>query len=170
MEYCYSNESVKIEMPEERSFVSFKNFNRSMRVPFIVYADFESIIKPIDTCESNPDKSYTKQYQKHTPLSFCYYIKCFDDKIYSQEPVTYTAESENEDVAQKFVNMLEADVKEIVNRPPEKMIFGQKERADFEKAAKCWICQGDFHKGDKKVRDHCHFTGRPGGPHTINAI
>ena len=167
MEYCYSNETVKIEMPEEGSTISFNNFNRSMRVPFIVYADFESFIKPIDTCEKDPDKSYTKQYNKHTPSSFCYYIKCFDDKVYSKAPVTYTAKSDDEDVAQKFVDMLEADVKEISNRPPKKMIFGQNDRVDFENATKCWICQGEF-EGDgrranesaKKVRDHCHFTGK----------
>ena len=158
MEYCYSNEAVKIEMPEEGATISFNNFNRSMRVPFIVYADFESFIKPIDTCE--PDKSYTKQYQKHTPSSFCYYIKCFDDRVYSKAPVTYTAETDDEDVAQKFVDMLEAEVKEISNRPPKKMIFGELEKEDFENTTKCWICRGEFDKDDKKVRDHCHFTGK----------
>ena len=160
MEYCYSNDAVKVEMPEEGSTISFNNFNRSMRVPFIVYADFESFIKPIDTCESNPDKSYTKQYQKHTPSSFCYYIKCFDDKVYSKAPVTYTVKTDDEDVAQRFVDMLEADVKEISNIPPKKMIFGELEKVEFQKATKCWICQGMFDESAKKVRDHCHFTGK----------
>ena len=41
-EYCKSYEAIKIELPEERSKISFKNHNRSMRVPFIIYADFES--------------------------------------------------------------------------------------------------------------------------------
>ena len=66
-------------MPEEETAISFKNIHKSMRMPFIVYADFESFIKPIDTCEPNPNKSYKKQYQKHIPSSFCYYIKYFDD-------------------------------------------------------------------------------------------
>ena len=78
-----------------------------MRVPFIVYADFESFIKPIDTCQRNPENSYTKQYQKHTSSSFCYYIKSYDDIVYSQPAVAYTAETKDEDVAQKFVNMLQ---------------------------------------------------------------
>ena len=108
-----SLKAVKVEMPEEGSTLAFTSFNRSMRVPFVVYADFECITKPIDTCESNPESSYTKQYQKHKPSSFCYYIKCFDDKVYSKDPVTYTAESDDEDVAQKFVNMLEEDIKDI---------------------------------------------------------
>ena len=41
-EFCKSHEAIKIELPEEGSNKSFKNHNRSMRVPFIVYADFES--------------------------------------------------------------------------------------------------------------------------------
>ena len=125
LEYCSTHEAVKLEMPGEGTILSFENYNRSMRVPFIVYADFESFIKPIDTCEPNPENSYTKQYQKHTPSSFCYYIKCFDDEVYYQNPVTYTASTENEDVAQIFVNMLEEDVKSIYKRfgKPKKMIF-----------------------------------------------
>ena len=32
-----SHKAVKVEMPEEGSTLSFENFNRSMRVPFVVY-------------------------------------------------------------------------------------------------------------------------------------
>ena len=160
LEYCSAHEAVKIEMPGEGTTLSFKNYNRSMRVPFIVYADFESFIKPIDTCGPNPENSYTKQYQKHTPSSFCYYIKCFDDEVYYQNPVTYTASTENEDVAQIFVNMLEEDVKSIYKRfsTPKKMLFGAKEREEFDEATECWICHGEL--GLDRVRDHCHLTGK----------
>ena len=166
LEYCSAHEAVKIEMPGEGTTLSFKNYNRSMRVPFIVYADFESFIKPIDTCGPNPENSYTKQYQKHTPSSFCYYIKCFDDEVYYQNPVTYTASTDNEDVAQIFVNMLEEDVKSIYNRfsTPKEMIFGVKEREEFDEATECWICHGEL--GLDRVRDHCHLTGKyRGGAH-----
>ena len=157
LEYCSAHEAVKIEM--SGGTLSFKNWNRNMRVPFVVYADFESFIKPIDTCGPNPENSYTKQYQKHTPSSFCYYIKCFDDEVYYQNPVTYTASTENEDVAQIFVNMLEEDVKSIYKRfgKPKKMIFGTKEREEFDGATECWICHGEL--GLDRVRDHCHLTG-----------
>ena len=158
-EYCSAHEAVKIEMPGEGTTLSFKNYNRSMRVPFIVYADFESFIKPIDTCEPNPKNSYTKQYQKHTPSSFSYYIKCLDDEVYSPNPVTYTASTDNEDVAQIFVNMLEEDVKSIYKRfsTPKEMIFGMKEKEEFDGATECWICGGAL--GLDRVRDHCHLTG-----------
>ena len=76
--------------------------------------------------------------------------------------MTYTAGTENEDVAQIFVNMLEEDVKSSYKRfdKPKKMIFGAKERVEFYEATECWICRGEFAKDDKKVRDHCHLTGK----------
>ncbi|XP_060083028.1 uncharacterized protein LOC132562303 [Ylistrum balloti] len=152
MEYCYSNEAVKIEMPEEGSTISFGHIHKSMRVPFTVYADFESFIKPVDTCEPCPGKSYTKKYQKHTPSSFCYYIKCFNDGVFSKDPVTYTAKTDDEDVSQIFVEMLEKDIKEIGKIPAKPMIFGENDRKQFQKATKCWICQGEFSKDDKKYK------------------
>jgi len=46
-EYCKEHDAVKITLPELGSVLNFMNNNRSMRVPFILYADFESFIKPI---------------------------------------------------------------------------------------------------------------------------
>ena len=69
-EYCKSYEAIKIELPEKGRKISFQNHNRSMRVTFIVYADFESFTPQLSTCQPNPDESYTKRYQKHTPADF----------------------------------------------------------------------------------------------------
>ena len=43
-EYCYDNESVKILMPQQGTFLRFKNFLHSEKAPFAIYADFESLI------------------------------------------------------------------------------------------------------------------------------
>ena len=140
--------------------LKFKNYNRSEKVTFIVYADFESYIKPMQSCDPNPESSYTKQYQRHEPSSFCYYIKCFDDKVCKPKFVSYTGK----DAVQKFVDMLEKDIKRITTIPEKEMVFGEKERERFQKETKCWICNGkftdDFKQFSNKVRDHCHFTGR----------
>ena len=159
MLYCKAYDAVKIELPEKGTLLSFNNHNRSMRHPFFVYADFESFIRPIDTCEPNPDNSYTKQYQKHTPSSFCYYIIGPDGEI---KLVEYTAKTEDEDVAQLFTEMLEADIKSIhqMFETPKKMVFGEKDKVEFDAATQCWICQEKFNEEDRKVRDHCHFTGK----------
>ena len=81
-EYCYNNECVNIMMPPPNTFLKFKNFRCSERAPFVIYADFESFIKPMDSCDPDPNKSYTKKYQKHKPSGFSYYIKClYEDDI-----------------------------------------------------------------------------------------
>ena len=153
-EYCKTNECVKIKMPEKGSTILFKNHWRSERVPFIIYADTESLLKPIQNCESDPTKKYTQKYQKHEPISFSYYIKCFDDNVFNEEPRTYTGI----DAMQKFVEWLEEDVKNIANIPSVDTIFEKEEVDRFNKASKCWICEKEL--SEDKVRDHCHYTGK----------
>ena len=102
---------VKIEMPEKDCFTIFNHHNRLIKIPFVVYADFEAFLEEIPTCEPN-DKSFTKQYQKHRASGFCYKIVCFD-KRFDPKPVRYRAKDENEDISQKFVEMLEEDIREI---------------------------------------------------------
>ena len=72
-----------------------------MRVPFIVYVDFASFTPKPSTCQPNPEKSFTKQYQKHIHNGFCYDIKCFDDTLYSQQYDTFEKVI-YDDVAQIF--------------------------------------------------------------------
>ena len=154
-EYCNEYEAVKIKLPKKGTMLEFKNYHRLEKVPFLVYADFECCIKPMQSCVPNPGSSYTKQYQKREPSSFCYYIKCFDDDVYKPKLISYM----EEDATQKFVEMLEEDIKIITNIPEKKIIFGEKEKERFDKETKCWICNKEF-DDDVKVKDHCHFTGR----------
>ena len=157
-EYCYNNECIKTIMPEKGTYLRFKNFVHSEKVPFIVYADMESLIKNMDNCDPNPIKSYTKKYQKHEPISFSYYIKCFKDSV--SEPIlrTYTGK----DAMDVFISWLEEDVKAIANIEPKEMIFTEEDKKQFNKSRICWICKESFK--DSKVRDHCHYTGRYRGP------
>ena len=117
-----------------------------MRVPFVVYADFESFITPINTCSPDPNKSYTKQYQKHMPSSFCYYIKCFYEKVYKRKPVTFTATSETDDVAKIFVERLEEDIKEIYEMIKfcKKRIMIYEDRNDFNAASVSHLWRRSF--------------------------
>ena len=178
--YCKEHSCVRIELPKEGTFMKVTNIERSMRVPFVVYADFESFIKPINTCDPDEKQSFTKQHQKHAPSSFCYYIKCFDDTVYKGKLVTYTASSETDDVAGKFVEMLEKDIIEIYERTkfPKKMVMTDEDKKNYNDAKVCHICKenlgnGKVQKtnkdhchickeiiGNRKVRDHCHLTGK----------
>ena len=157
-EYCYENKSVKIKMPPKNTYLRFKNFLYSEKAPFAVYADFESLIKPLDNCDPDPNKSYTKKYQKHEPISFSYYIAVNGDFF---KPVLrkYTkTKPEDADAMDIFIKWLEEDVKDIANIEPKEMIFTEEDTKHFNNASDCWICGEEL--GNDRVRDHCHFTGR----------
>ena len=152
-EHCNTNECIKINMPEKGSSIFFKDIWKSQRVPFIIYADTESLLKPIQSCESDPDRKYTNKYQKHEPISFSYYIKCFDDNVCDQKPRTFTGEN----AMKEFVEWLEEDVAYIATLPSVGMIFEEEESKRFDKETICWICGGGLRTD--KVKDHCHYTG-----------
>ena len=157
-EYCYNNECVKIVMPPQGTYLRFKNFRFSERAPFAIYADFESLIKPMDNCDPDPNKSYTNKYLKHEPISFCYYIKSFNESVYESRVRSYVkTKPEDPDAMDTFINWLESDVKKIANIEQKKIVFTEKDKKEFIKASYCWICGEEL--GNDRVRDHCHYTG-----------
>ena len=159
-EYCSEEESIKINMPPPDTYIKFKNYLYSERAPFAIYADFESILKPLDTCKPNPNKSYTLKYNKHEPVSFVYYIKSFNESVYKSKLRSYVKENEEDpDTIDVFINWLEEDVKIISELGNEPMIITAEEQEQFNQASNCWIC-GKLLNLQDRVRDHCHFTGR----------
>ena len=59
-EYCLNNDAIKIEMTEKGDFIAFKHHNRSIKVPFVIYADFEAFTEQISTCEPSEKEFYKK--------------------------------------------------------------------------------------------------------------
>ena len=160
VEYCSRQKAVKVEMPKEGTMLNFSNYFKKMRVPFVVYADFEAFTESISTCGPDDSSSYTKQYQKHKPCSFSYYIKCFDDELFPPQLKYYTIEERDENVGEIFVENLESDIAEIYRKFKSKknMRITRKEEGDFKKATVCHICENPLN--NDKVRDHCHLMGR----------
>ena len=159
-EYCSNHEAVKVKMPEKGTMLSFKNHNRKMRVPFVVYADFEAFPEGISTCSPHDGESYTKQYQKHRPCGFCYYIKCTNDEVFPPLLRHYTIGKQDENIGKIFVEKLESDIKEIYCKFKfkEDMRITQGQEQEFQSETVCHICEKPLN--NDKVRDHCHLTGR----------
>ena len=137
LEYCGKHKAVKIKMPSKGSILKFKTYHRRERVPFVIYLDTESLTEKIQSCEPNPEISYTKKYQKHRIFGFSYFIKCFDDSVYKPVLRTYTGPN----ASKILVEWLEKDAKIIANIPKKDIIFGKEEREHYNKETKCWICE-----------------------------
>ena len=69
--YCKDNESVRIEMPHKNPIVQYSDGQFQFKVPFIMYADFESILELIQGPENNRRISATRGINVHTPSGWC---------------------------------------------------------------------------------------------------
>ena len=68
-EYCSSNGHVKVKMPTEKEkWLKFHDGQYQFKVPFMLYADFESILKPVD--ERYRDKMNTMKAERKTKVPY----------------------------------------------------------------------------------------------------
>ena len=58
-------------MPHKRLIVEYSDGQFQYKVLFIMYADFESILEPIQGPENNPRNSATRGANVHTPSEWC---------------------------------------------------------------------------------------------------
>ena len=78
LSYCGKNETVAVKMPTKNTILKFQNHHKKLLIPFTIYADFECFTIPVNSCQPNPDKSFTQSHQKHEPSGYCFYIKALD--------------------------------------------------------------------------------------------
>ena len=68
---CENHDYYYVEMPEECNKIIENNHGeKSMQVPFIIYAGLESLLEKMNTCHNNPEKSSTIKINKHAPSGY----------------------------------------------------------------------------------------------------
>ena len=72
-------------MPEENNkILKYNQGEKSMKVPFIIYADLECLLEKMNTCHNNPEKSSTIKINKHTPSGYSLFTQRSFDKTKSK--------------------------------------------------------------------------------------
>ena len=56
--------------------LKYNHGEKPMKVPFITYADLESLINKVDTCRNNLEKSSTTKIRIHTPSGYSLITNC----------------------------------------------------------------------------------------------
>ena len=157
-DYCY------IEMPtQNNNTIKYNHGEKSMKLPFIIYADLECLLEKMSTCINNPNESSTTEINKHTPSGYSIFTHCSFDE--SKNKLNYYRK---DDCMNKFCKDLREHVTKIINYEKKKMIpLTTKEKIYHNKQKICYICKKEFNNNDK-VRDHCHYTGKyRGAAHNI---
>ena len=58
-------------MPNENNrILKYNPGGKSLKVPFIIYANLECLLEKINTCQNNNNKSYTEKKAKHEPSGY----------------------------------------------------------------------------------------------------
>ena len=150
--YCRQNETVAVKMPTKKTILNFQNHYKKLPIPFVVYADFEWFTKPINSCQPNPNSSFTQEYQKHEPSGYCLYLKGLDGIKDNYKPIVYTKKSEDENISEKFVKHLKMITHSIYRKyylKPKPLKLTPEEEKDFKSAKVCHICEQEFEVYEK---------------------
>lgn len=156
LRHCAIQNDYQIQMPSfENNIIEYKNVRNQLIVPYVVYADTESILQPPDKQFSNTGNA--KAYQEHKVHSIGFYVKCsFHDTQ------SYYKSKRGPDCTQWFAReMYKLALKvDCVLQNPKPLQMSDDDEVIFIMADKCHICGGKFRDDDVKVRDHCHLTGQ----------
>ena len=169
---CAPHGEQKTVMPSGKfSIMSFTNYTYLHKVPFTIYADFESLIVPVQSCSSGNDipiaRSSSEHQQPvtttsheamHIPSGFCYIIVDHERKLY-KPPVVYRGDG---DVVDKFLSELTKEARELMNviRCAMPMNMTDDDNVAFDNASVCHLCEKPLTDVGDKVRNHCHRTGK----------
>ena len=64
---CRDHDCCHLKIPDEdNKILKYIPGEKSRKVPFIIYVDLECLLRKINTCQNNPEKSYTEKKAKHS--------------------------------------------------------------------------------------------------------
>ena len=160
--HCEDNESVRVEMPKQGPTVKFKDGQNQFKVPFIMFADFESILELMDPVElGSLNQPYTNEVNQHTPPCWYVYSKFAYGDV--DNPLRIYR---GKDCIKTFCNYIKGEARRLYHMFPELLMdpLTKKQWKKYKRSTKCHICYKPFTLKDPKVRDHCHYTGLYRGP------
>ena len=135
---CENNKYCHVEMPnEENKIIRYNQGEKSIKLPFIIYADLECLLGKMNTCYNNPEESSTTEINKHTPSGYSLFTHCSFDKI--KNKLDYYR---GEDCMKKFCKDLREHATKIINYEKKNMMpLTIKEEIYHNKQKICYICK-----------------------------
>ena len=122
-----------------------------------MYADFESILKPIQGPGNNPRISTTRDINVHIPSGWCIHSKFAYSEV--KDPLKLYR---GKDCVRKFCKHIIGEAHCLYHSFPEKPMepLMKAQWKDYKCVSSCHICFKPFKGiGNPKVRDRCHYSG-----------
>ena len=123
---CENYDYCNIEMPSpNNNIIKYNSGEKSLELPFIIYADLECLFKKIDTCYNNPELSSTTKINQHVPSGYLIYTNCSFDK--ANNKLSYYR---GEDCMKRFCKDLKDHATKIIDFKKKTMLPLTKEEKD----------------------------------------
>ena len=157
--YCSSHGPQKVILPsnEKDAILKFKEYEKTLRVPFVIYADFETVNVKLHTCMPNPEYSSTTPTAKLEVCGFAYKVVC-EDSQYTKSTVVYRGP----DAAVKLIESLIEEQNQIQEVLSHIEPISEHDGL-IDNAKHCCLCKRTFSLYDRTylriVAHHNHFTG-----------
>ena len=152
---------------KDNNTIKYNQGEKSIKLPFAIYADLECLLEKMSTCINNSNESSATEINKHTPSGYSIFTSCSFDE--SKNKINYYR---GDDCMKKFCKDLREHAMKIINYEKKRMVpLTTKEEICYNKQKICYTSKKEFDKSDKKqqkVKDHCHYTGKyRGAAHNI---
>ena len=165
---CENHDYCHVEMPtKDNNIIKYNQGEKSIKLPFVAYADLECLLEKISTFQNNPNESSTTEINKHVPSGYSLFTHCSFHQ--TKNKINYYR---GKNCMKKVCKDLREHATKIINYKKKKMIpLTKEEKIHYNEQEICYICKKEFDTSDKKhykVRDHCHYTRKyRGAAHNI---
>ena len=135
---CENHDYCCVEMPtKNNNIIKYNHREKSLKLPFVIYADLECLLEKMSTRINNPNESSTTKINKHVPSGYSIFThRSFDE---SKNKLNYYRDK---DCIKTFSKDLRENASKIINYEKKKMIpLTIEEKIYHNKQKICYICK-----------------------------
>ena len=115
---CKNHDYCHVEMlTKDNNIIKDNQGEKSIKMPFTIYATLECLFEKMSTCQNNSNKSSTTKTNKHTPSGYSIFTHCSFDE--SKNKLNYYR---GDDCMKKSCKDLREHSTKIINYEKKKMI------------------------------------------------
>ena len=95
---------------EDNKIIKYNQREKSIKLPFVIYADLECLLEKMSTCNNNPKESSTTETNKYIPSGYSLFTNFSFDK--TKNKLDYYR---GKDCMKKFCKNLREHATKIIN-------------------------------------------------------
>ena len=117
-------------MPNQaEKILKYIHREKSLKAPSAIYLDLECLLKKEQSCQNNPEKSYTEKKARNEPSGWAMFTRCSFDK--KENKLNYYR---GKYCIEKLCKMLEKRAMKIINYEKEEMMpLTKEEKRSYKK-------------------------------------